>query len=240
MIFVYRKGGCCGQNWGIRENSGRRTPERACPVEDCGASGRAPGGVAIRESADLVVPDYAATLKGWRFWKLRQDPKAAGAWITSVVRHDIWMPTEKFEARGMSGQGESDPGGPPEADERHGIYAYKTISSALQETGSFCYRGTLLGRVHLWGVVQEHSFGYRAQYGYPESLHMGVCCICTQTFHLASEPFAIGWAYYHFSDDFSVNGILCDECNRKYYSLDATESVDELSRLAEKYGILIG
>jgi hypothetical protein len=186
------------------------------------------------------VPDYAATLRGWRFWKLRQDPGAAGAWLTSVVRHDLWIPTEKFEARCMSGQGERDPGGPPDADARHGIYAYKTTSSALQETGRFCYRGALLGRVHLWGVVQEHSFGYRAQYGYPESLHMGVCCICTQTVYLASEPFAIGWAYYHFSDDFSVNGILCDECNRKYYSLDAIKSSAELSRLAERYGVPIG
>jgi hypothetical protein len=26
------------------------------------------------------------------------------------------------------------------------------------------------GRVKLWGVVQEHEGGYRAQYGYPASI----------------------------------------------------------------------
>jgi hypothetical protein len=140
----------------------------------------------------------------------------------------------------MSGQGGNDPGGSPARDVKYGIYAYKTTSYALQETDRFCYRGALLGQVHLWGVVQEHRFGYRAQYGYPASLHLGVCCICTQTIHLASEPFAIGWAYYHFSDDFSVNGILCNECNTKYYGLDEEESHAELSRIAEKYGVLIG
>jgi hypothetical protein len=37
-----------------------------------------------------------------------------------------------------------------------------------------------------------------------------------------------------------VNGILCDECNRKYYSLDAIKSSAELYLLAERYGVPIG
>ena len=188
----------------------------------------------------LTAPDYAAALSGWRFWKLRQGKGNGNIRLTSVVRHDFWVPAEKIQARCMSGRVGIDPGGPPAADSKCGIYAYKTASLALQEIDRFCYRGALMGKVHLWGVVQEHRSGYRAQYGYPASLHTGVCCICTRTVHLASEPFAIGWSYYHFSDDFSVNGLLCIECNRKYYSLNSAESYADLSRLADCYGITMG
>ncbi len=34
-------------------------------------------------------------------------------------------------------------------------------------SGSMSY---VCGRVKLWGVVQEHEGGYRAQYGYPASI----------------------------------------------------------------------
>jgi len=176
-------------------------------------------------------------LTGWRFWKIRRTTKDDTIWLKSVIRSDLWPPMQKFEVNCISPKGANQEGSYPDADSQCGIYAYKTSHHALENIDRFCYRGTLLGKVHLWGVVQKHQYGYRAQFAYPVSLDMGICCICKQTIDLISEPFTIGWTYYHFTDDFSVNGILCEVCNEKYYSLDFAYSYVELAQLKDRYGI---
>ncbi len=128
---------------------------------------------------------------------------------------------------------------PPEANSKNGIYAYKNISLALENLDRCCYRGAFLGKVNLWGVIHKHEFGYRAQFAYPISLSMGICCMCKSIVSLSSEPFAIGWATYHFSESFSVSGFLCNICNEKYYSVDIKTSYDELKHLTDRYGIKI-
>ena len=167
-------------------------------------------------------------------------PQDGGLWLTSVVRHDLWSPMERFEAHSTSAPGLHKQSITPGVHSQAGIYAFKTIDDAIANLDRTCYRGTFLGRVQVWGVIQKHQFGYRAQFAYPHSLTHGVCCICKKIVSLKSEPFAIGWASYHFSDDFSVSGFVCNGCNEKYYLLDTETGYAELSELAERYGIIIG
>jgi hypothetical protein len=144
---------------------------------------------------------------------------------------------EKFVALRSSCKEASQSCIPPEAHSSSGIYAYKTTVDALENIDRYCYRGTFLGKVSLWGVIQKHQFGYRAQFAYPVSLVFGICCVCKQTVSLKSEPFAIGWASLHFTEDFSVSGFLCAGCNEKYYSVDMESSLRELGELIARYGI---
>ena len=189
--------------------------------------------------AKSSVPDYAAPLTGWRFWKIRKTTTDGELWLKSVIRSNLWPPMQRFEVGGSAQKESNEPDMYPETDSLSGIYAYKSSLHALENIDRFCYRGTLLGKVHLWGVIQKHQFGYRAQFAYPVSVSMGICCICKRTINLKSEPFTIGWAYYHFSDDFSVNGVLCRVCNEKFYSLDVACSYRELEELTGRYGIHI-
>ena len=189
--------------------------------------------------SESVVPDYCAPLIGWRFWKLRKTTRDGLMWLKSVIRSDLWQPMKRFEVGCSDQKGSRGPDTYPEYDSPCGIYAYKTSCHALENIERFCYRGTLLGKVNLWGIIQKHRFGYRAQFAYPVSVSIGICCICKGIINLKSEPFTIGWTYYHFSDDFSVNGILCRVCNEKFYSLDAAHSSRELEEITDRYRINI-
>jgi len=176
-------------------------------------------------------------LTGWRFWKIRRTSRDGNLWLRSVVRNELWPPMERFVAQRSSYKEAVQSGIPPEAQSAIGIYAYKTILDALENIDHYCYRGTFLGKVSLWGVIQKHQFGFRSQFAYPLSLVFGICCVCKQTVSLKSEPFAIGWASLHFTEDFSVSGFLCEGCNEKYYSIDVESSHEELEELTNRYGI---
>ena len=167
-------------------------------------------------------------------------PHDGSLWLRSVVRHHLWPLKERFEAYSTSVSGLHRQDITPGVNSQDGIYAFKTIGDALENLDRTCYRGTFLGRVQVWGVIQKHHFGYRAQFAYPHSLTHGICCICKRIVSLKTEPFAIGWASYHFSDDFSVSGFVCNVCNEKYYFLDTETGFIELSELTERYGITIG
>ena len=177
-------------------------------------------------------------LTGWRFWKIRRTSKDGNLWLRSIVRNELWPPMERFEGRSSSKE-TGQISIPPEAHSASGIYAYKTTLDALENIDRYCYRGTFLGKVSLWGVIQKHQFGYRAQFAYPVSLALGICCVCKRTVSLKSEPFAIGWASLHITEDFSVSGFLCEGCNEKYYSVDMDTSHRELTELTVRYGISI-
>jgi hypothetical protein len=176
---------------------------------------------------------------GWRFWKIRRTLQDGNLWLRSVIRKELWPPLERFEARSSSCKEMIQPGIPPEAHSTSGVYAYKTNFDALENLGHFWCRGTFLGKVSLWGVIQKHQFGYRAQYAYPVSLTKGICCVCKRIVDLKSEPFAIGWAFLHITEAFSVSGFLCEDCNEKYYSVDIESCFRELIQLADRYGIKI-
>lgn len=187
----------------------------------------------------ITAPDYASPLTGWRFWKIRKTPRDGKLWLRSVIRNELWPPMKRFEADCSSYREGYRRGSPPQAHSQCGIYAFKTPLYAIENLNRFCYRGTLLGKVNMWGVIQKHKFGYRAQFAYPVSLSMGICCICKRTVNLKSEPFAIGWCAFHITDSFSVSGFLCEDCNVKYYSLEIDSGYKELSQLLERYSIRI-
>jgi hypothetical protein len=188
---------------------------------------------------EIKAPDYCETLVGWRFWKVRQSPQDGTLWLRSLVRPDLWPPGARFEAHSKSAPGLCAQNISPEIHSQSGIYAFKTVDDALENLDRTCYRGTFLGKVNIWGVIQRHHFGYRAQFAYPLALCLGICCICKKVVGLRAEPFAIEWAAYHFSEDFSVSGFVCDGCNEKYYSPEPETGYRELSELAERYGITI-
>lgn len=144
---------------------------------------------------------------------------------------------ERFEARCSSYKATEQSCLAPEVHSKSGIYAYKSTFDALENLDRCSYRGTFLGKVNLWGVIQKHQFGYRAQFAYPVSLVFGICCVCKRIVNLKSEPFAIGWASLHITEAFSVSGFLCEECNEKYYSVDIESSYRELAELTDRYGI---
>ncbi|MDI6890896.1 MAG: hypothetical protein QMC83_08175 [Thermodesulfovibrionales bacterium] len=146
---------------------------------------------------------------------------------------------ERFEAHGSSYKEVSQRGSPPEANSTSGIYAHKTSRHALENLDRCWCRGIFLGKVKLWGVIQKHQFGYRAQFAYPLSLHLGICCVCKRIINLKSEPFAIGWATLYITESFSVSGFLCERCNERYYSVDTESSYRELIQLTERYCIKI-
>lgn len=176
---------------------------------------------------------------GWRFWKIRWTSQDCNLWLRSVIRNELWPPIEKFEAQGKSSEGIYQRGIPPDAQSSCGIYAYQNTHYALENLDHCWCRGTFLGKVKLWGVIQKHQFGYRAQFAYPVSLNMDICCVCKRIVHLKSEPFAIGWASLHITEAFSVSGFLCEGCNEKYYSVDTKSSYKELLQLTDRYAIQI-
>jgi hypothetical protein len=180
---------------------------------------------------DSVAPDYASPITAWRFWKIRRTSQDGNIWLRSLIRNELWPPMEKFEARDCERV--------PVAESKSGIYAYKSSFYALGNLDRCCYRGVFLGKVNLWGVIQRHQFGYRAQFAYPVSLIMGICCVCKKIVNLKTDQFAIGWASLHFTEAFSVSGFLCNECNEKYYSVEIDTSYRELSELVTRYGITI-
>jgi hypothetical protein len=188
---------------------------------------------------DSVAPDYASPITAWRFWKIRRTSKDGNLWLRSLIRNELWPPMEKFEARYSSYQEINQHERTPGAESKSGIYAYKTSFYALENLDRCCYRGVFLGKVNLWGIIQKHQFGYRAQFAYPVSLIMGICCVCKKIVNIKTERFAIGWASLHFTEAFSVSGFLCDECNKKYYSVETDSSYRELTELTTRYGITI-
>lgn len=157
-------------------------------------------------------------------------------WLKSIVRQDLWLPGKRFESYSDIFHKHNTA---PEVQSKSGIYAFKNINEAIDNIERTCYRGKFLGKVYLWGVIHKHHFGYRAQFAYPHSLTHGICCICRKIVSLLKEPFAIGWAAYHFSESFSVSGFLCKTCNEKYYGINTDVSFMELSILIQRYRICI-
>jgi hypothetical protein len=186
-----------------------------------------------------TAPDYPAAITGWRFWKLRRTRDGL-AWLQSLMMDDLWPTREKFWAEKIVTEQNGEALTFPLSYSMNGIYAYKTSEYSLEYQHRFWYRGTLLGSVLLWGIVQQHELGYRAQFAYPSSLLFGICCDCMKKINLVREQFAIAWTSLHITERFSVNGFLCSRCNNRYYALDVKTCRIELEELAKRYGISIG
>lgn len=151
----------------------------------------------------FVAPDFISPIIGWRFWKIALEaPKEKEFqdlflvryfyWLQSVSETMFWPPKKRLDAICLKimKRHRASPGENCEC----GIYAFRTIEDALDSRNDApdrVLRGTILGKVKLWGEIECHKLGYRAQYAYPLSLMMGICQECYQPFFLQSESFAL-------------------------------------------------
>lgn len=123
------------------------------------------------------IPDYIETVIGWRTWSWHEK-----FGLRSVVKEETWVPGEPKRAecretfaylgallkREVSLSTSFADGHRVPVDWcRCGIYALRTPACLPTKTGGDF---TVVGRVRLWGYVVQGPRGWRAQFGYPDSL----------------------------------------------------------------------
>lgn len=157
---------------------------------------------------DIIIPDSITPIIGWRFWKICGgganlvpqsvlDLKTKGnIWLRSIFAPRPWLKREKITAECLCK--DTSHIEPPEIESNCGIYAYKSLQYALadytrefliQDPAINSYAGSIFGKVKLWGRIQHHRFGYRAQFAYPDSFTMSICNDCLQPIFLLFEFF---------------------------------------------------
>ena len=120
----------------------------------------------------MRIPDLISPVVAWRLWQ----------WDAGGLRSlngEAWIPGRSLRA----GCRVSASGSPvrrthaarlshdaPEFKCTCGIYASKTLDH-LRRTQFWRY-GSVHGEVILWGAVVEHEAGFRAEFGYPKTLHL--------------------------------------------------------------------
>jgi hypothetical protein len=127
----------------------------------------------------IGAPDYVEPVLGWRMWYAVDH--GGPTRLSSVVHTTVWEPGLPLVATCRRiriplwpfGRGRHDA---PGADCRCGIYAatVSTLRSYLPEQLAWTQLVPVVGRVALWGVVQEHEHGWRASFAYPQSLFVPV------------------------------------------------------------------
>jgi hypothetical protein len=104
---------------------------------------------------------------GFRFWRYRFSRDNRPISLVSWVSEQVWDPLQAVEA-------------PLPDDGENGIHAYKSmdalISSVDGDPTRLVFRsmvtgcdGVVLGTVALWGIVWQHTRGYRGQFAQPTS-----------------------------------------------------------------------
>lgn len=110
----------------------------------------------------IAIPDAVQPIFAWRLWAVRQGH------LGSVAVHEVWPPRTSAVARCWR------PGSIHAAPDAactcglHGLRSTVTPSRAVVTRGLFPHMESVaFGRVALWGRVDVHVRGYRAQYAYP-------------------------------------------------------------------------
>ncbi len=117
-----------------------------------------------------VIADRFTPRTAWRAWYLRRNGHA----LASLHRltHDLWLGCAAKEARCE----DSDSAGldsahtAPMSACRCGIYATSEPYLAFSESDQG--PTVVMGKVALWGKMQDHPLGWRAQYAYPSALYV--------------------------------------------------------------------
>jgi hypothetical protein len=203
------------------------------------------------------APDLLRPLHAYRFWTLKITPvtRRVRLWSQLALQR-AWEERVPYTAQCVyHGMCRDDfaldhthdikdvPALPPA---NCGIYGYKTAEEALLDLGGKLsagdkrsmmgfLRGGVLGEVKLWGIVQRHKHGFRAQFAYPASLVMGICDNCGDSLPLGSmhcfittiDPLA----------RFSVPVVV--QCSR-HKNRGMQEIPNGLRNLAKQYGIIVG
>lgn len=148
----------------------------------------------------MRVPDLVSPIEGWRVWVGQAD--AGDVWLESLYFRLRWPRRTPARASCNSGVPHEVPG----ADCRCGIYAAKTLEQALRyvrarsrqlepnSLGLGVYM--IVGKVHLWGEVEEHEIAYRAEFAYPSALFVPRAFRSRRGRAGADEACVLLWAGY--------------------------------------------
>jgi hypothetical protein len=144
-----------GHNWEKDPNDrggASRSPGASSPSPADGAGANHEDGAG---TSQIVVPDYARPLVGWRAWRVCTAPICLLSF-----NYVYWPPRKPSQAVCVACYPPGSGHLAPDQDCECGIYAWKR--APRKPDPGFAY-----GRVGLWGLVVEHEFGYRAQFAYP-------------------------------------------------------------------------
>ncbi len=195
----------------------------------------------------VVAPDFIAPLIGWRFWRIIVEGFTNNdLWLTSINKLLRWPRKKRFEAKCLCGYSyyfyELHTNGPPAVDPC-GIYAYKSPQHAFTDPlFRILPAGVVFGKVKLWGKIQKHQFGYRAQFAYPFSLMIAICDECKRPLDLESEFFLLRVfsAIKEKERTFAFSRFLCRNClGREDLSERDLEGKRVIHLLQKKYGVQI-
>ena len=111
------------------------------------------------------IPLYCEPLIGWRVWRLMDQR------ICSLNVHAIWEPYAAIEAQHRAPSPCSESPCPNPLGVACGIHAFKTAEAIVEAFSCLVAHhigeGYVVGQVALWGRIDEHELGYRAQWAYP-------------------------------------------------------------------------
>ena len=96
-----------------------------------------------------LVPDGIGTITAWRGWAV------GNSFLVSMYRDTTWYPKQVVQSN-STGHGDC-----PPHNCQCGIYALKNYKTAIE---GLLEPPMAVGLVELWGVIHEHTHGYRAQY----------------------------------------------------------------------------
>lgn len=108
-----------------------------------------------------------------------------------------------------------------------GVYGIR--ETLLPEAPLLLPYGHVVGRVALWGKVQEHAFGYRSEFAYPLTFEYKSCATCG---FLLTTPSAICSTCSSIRDLYSIAVRFRDLIEEGW-----EKTLGVVSHVAEKYGI---
>lgn len=203
----------------------------------------------------IIVPDLIEPIIGWRFWRIFFDTlKSENTFLESAVVRRLWPHREKMTAACFCRPEHYIHLESPAIESQCGIYAYKSLKHAFADAdGLLCsgamlryYSGAILGKVKLWGKVQEHQFGYRAQFAYPYSFAVAICAGCFRPIFLDSDIFVFKILKYMVRAQKGMAAMLsekifCEKCRQNIRDETAVELTGDkiLNMLQDGYGVAI-